>query len=165
MARSRLRDFCQDRTWSQKGEPASSPKKGEWIGADQFRLPPSFSGWFVFHSNTGVAQRPVAQAISSGKVIGLDQKRLKELEELTGLSLEPDERETLKTDLDCLERFAASLPAGPFGSQDMALLEQRDPEPTEVASLDRKVFWENTPVARGGFINIPATERKKKDPS
>ena len=88
-----------------------------------------------------------------GEILNL--KRLKELEKLAGLCLEPAERDGLLADLVRLERFVAGLPEI---SDDYEINSGQDPpfcQAPSLAEIDLRVVWDNAPCRVDGYYAIP----------
>ncbi len=90
----------------------------------------------------------------------MDLQRLKELEKLAGLRLDPEQRQKMLADLVQLEKFASNLPE--INSDDMA---QVEPEtgplrPPVSLTMDRELEKANAPLRDGGFYHVPQTDNK-----
>ena len=87
----------------------------------------------------------------------LDSKRLRELEQLSGLNIDPTEREAMLADLVLLEDFMSRLPEI-TQQQTSGTIPAHQEEPAQVVvDLDQKVVRENSPAHVDGFFEIPPT--------
>jgi Asp-tRNA(Asn)/Glu-tRNA(Gln) amidotransferase C subunit len=85
----------------------------------------------------------------------MDSKRLKELEQLAGLNLDPSERGRMLADLVCLEKFVARLPEVQGNSiPGHCSVHQDNPSPVP-GEMDSSVVRENAPSLANGFFEIP----------
>ncbi len=87
----------------------------------------------------------------------MDLQRLKELEKLAGLSLDPGQRQALLSDLIQLEEFASHLPE--VSSAQSEEKEDLNQAPSSSVSLDmdRHQARANAPAMENGFYKIPST--------
>ena len=87
----------------------------------------------------------------------MDLQRLKELEKLAGLRLDPDQRQALLADLIQLEEFASHLPEiSPNQSEEADDLNQTQSSPVPL-DMDRHQERANAPAMENGFYKIPPT--------
>jgi Asp-tRNA(Asn)/Glu-tRNA(Gln) amidotransferase C subunit len=95
----------------------------------------------------------------------MDSKRLKELEKLAGLTLDPTERGKMLADLVCLEKFVARLPEvqdTTISGISIGHQENLIPIPRE---MDPNVVRENAPSQTHGFFEIPPIATGGQDKS
>ena len=87
----------------------------------------------------------------------MDLHRIKELEKLAGLKLDPLQREQLLTDLVQLEEFVSRLPE--ISPEHISMPEaEKEPLPgPAVLSMDALQERANAPSVSGGFYQIPSS--------
>ncbi len=90
----------------------------------------------------------------------LDLQRLKELEKLAGLRLDPQQRNRMLADLVQLEKFASNLPEISSDDQAMAEPETGPLRPPVSLTMDREIEKANAPQRDGGFYHVAPTDNK-----
>ena len=88
----------------------------------------------------------------------MDLQRLKELEKLAGLRLDPDQRHVLLADLIQLEEFASHLPEISSAQPEETDDPNRKQSSPVALSMNRQQERANAPAREDGFYKIPATK-------